>query len=352
VLLLVIIHNRLLFQGQTNESGLQFTEVKRQDLKVTLAASGTFTGEDSTSLRFKAPGKLAFVNIKMGDQVYTGEVLAGLDSRDISIQLQQAQNTLRDKQAALDKVLDDIHLFQYGNGGFSNIGSVNETMAQRQLRTVAEVARDNSFDSIRLAQVALSDTVLTSPISGVVTKANYFPGQVITATDTIDIVDFSKPSFEAEIDESDITKVSLGQKAEVTLNAYGEQVFPGIISEIIPQTKETTSGATVITVVVSLNGRSFKNISGLNGQVNIIWEEKANVLTIPIEALREDETVLVQTPDGLQENKVKVGLRSETEIEITEGLQEGQKVVTNPPSGPIASNRPFGGLFRSGSGRQ
>lgn len=333
VLILLLIHNRLIFPRPSQDSQLQFVTVARQDIKVTISTSGIFTGKDTASLHFKTGGKLAYVNIKTGDQVFAGETLAGLDTQDLAIQLQQANNTLRDKQAMVDKFLDDIHLFQYGNGGFDNIGSINETSAQRALRTTAEVTRDNAFDSIRASQLAFWDTTLTSPISGIVTKANIFPGQIIGATDIINIVDFSQPTFEADVEESDITKISAGQKAEVTLNAYGDKVFPGEINDIGLQTKNTSSGATVITVKVSLKDQTIQNIAGLNGQVNIITEEKTGVLTIPQEALREDGTVLIEAPQGVRPVKVTPGLKNDTNVEIVEGLKDGDRVMLNPPAG-------------------
>lgn len=349
VIILVLLHGRLLSPQSPPSNQLQSTEVKRQDIKVTVSTSGIFTGRDTASLHFKSAGKLTFINAKIGDQVFLGQVLAGLDTQELAIQLQQANNTLRDKQAALDKVLDDIHIFQYGNGGFEAVGSANETVTQRQLRTTAEVARDNAFDNIKTTQVAFQDTVLTSPISGIVTKANLFPGQIIGGADTIEVVDFSQPTFEADIDESDIVKISLGQEAEITLNAYGDKVFEGKITGINPQTRTTSNGATVITVKITLSDQSIKKIAGLNGQVNIILEEGKNVLTIPQEALREDDTVLVETSQGINPVKVTPGLRSDTDVEIKEGLKEGERVINNPPSGnQFGGNRnPLNGILRS-----
>lgn len=321
-------------QRQPSQNQLEFTPVKRQDLKVSVSTSGVFSGQDSVELHFKTAGKLAFINVKEGDQVFAGQTLAGLDTQDLSIAFQQAQNNLRDRQASVDKVLDDIHLFQYGNQ------TSGETMTQRQLRTTAEVARDNAFDSVKAAQRDFEDSFIVSPISGVVTKANLLPGQNVSGTDTLEVVDFSQSLFEADVDESDITKISAGQKAEVTLNAYGDKVFPGTVLEIIPQTKTTANGATVVTVKIVLNDQSIQKITGLNGQVSIITEEKNNVLTIPLEALRENQTVFIQTPQGIRLVKVTPGLASDTDVEIAEGLTDNDKVVKNPPGG-------LGGQFRT-----
>src|SRR5581483_5897049 len=176
-----------------------------------------------------------------------------LDVQQLNINLQQAQNNLASAQASVDKILDDIHLFQYGNGGFGNVGTANETETQRQARIAAQETRDSAVDSVKAAQRAFQDAVLYAPISGVVSQANPVPGQNITVADTIvQIVDDSQIIFAADVDESDIANISLNQPVQVSLNAYPDQTFNGFVSDITPVTKTTSSGATVVTVKVDL----------------------------------------------------------------------------------------------------
>ena len=328
VIILVILHGRLLFLQSTSSNQLQLTEVKRQDIKVIVSTSGIFTGKDTASLHFKSSGKLAYINAKIGDQVFSGQVLAGLDTQELAIQLQQANNTLRDKQAAVDKVLDDIHLSQYGMGGFDNVGSGNETMAQRQLRTAAEVTRDNAFDSLKLAQKALNDTLIISPTSGIVVQVNHVTGQVIGATEVVmKMVDTSNIYFSAEVDEADISKISLGQKTEVTLDAYPDKIWQGEVVEVQPQTKTTSTGATVVSVKIKLDRWDLNFINGLSGQASIILSEVKNTLTIPTEALRDDNTVLVLSDGRAKSKQIVPGIRSDQAVEIKEGLEENETII-------------------------
>lgn len=344
------------FVGRRQQPQLQFATVKRQDIKATVSSSGTLTGKASANLHFKGAGKLAYINVKAGDQVYAGQVLAGLDTQELAINLQQAQNTFRDKQAAVDKVLDDIHLFQYGNGGFANVGSSNETMTQRQLRTTAEVARDNAYDSVKLNQKAFEDAIIISPINGIVTQAIEVTGQTVTTADLIaQVIDTSGIYFDTEVDEVDLSQVSLGLKAEIILDAYPDQIFPGTVDQIIPQTKTTSSGATVVIVRIKLDSPKLTFVNGLSGQASIISTEAKGALTIPQEALREDNTVLTMQPQGLQPKQVTPGIRSDTDVEIKEGLSEDEKVLLNPPSSglPTRSRNPLQGFFRLfGGGRR
>lgn len=344
ILLLII-----LFFSSRQKAGLkmEFADVKRGDLQSITTASGKLAGQDSANLKFRSGGKLAFLSVKAGDRVFASQTIAGLDTQDLSIILQQAQNNLRDKQAALEKVLDDIHLFQYGNGGFSNIGTASETETQKQLRTSAEVARDNAEDNVRAAQRDFQDSVLSSPLPGLVIQADVLPGQFVGATDSIaQIVDDSVIYFNADVDEADIGHISFEQKAQVSLDAYPNQTFTGHIAQILPQTKTTSNNATVITVRILLNNPPHF-ISGLNGQTSIITSEVKNVLYIPQEAVRADETVVISSPSGIRSVKVTTGLRSDTDVEIKSGLSEGERVVTNPP-GTLSrgSSNPLNNIMR------
>ncbi len=318
------------FFGQKKQTPLQFTEVKKQDIKSIVSSSGALTGKNVADLKFKSSGKLSYINIKVGDSVYAGEVIAGLDTQDLSITLQQAQNTLRDKQALVDKALDDV-----------KDHSADESFTQRVTRTTAQVARDNAYDSVKAAQRAFQDTVIISPIAGLVTKAPYIPGQVIGSDAVAQVVDFSEVFFDTDIDEADIGKVSLGQKAEIILDAYPDQILEGVVDEIIPQTKETSSGATVITVRINLEDPAITPINGLSGQASIILDEAKSALTVPQEALREDNTIFVETAQGLRMEKVEVGIKSDTDVEIKKGLNEKDRVLLNPPANGtrISQNR-------------
>lgn len=334
VILVVAVVLGFNYFGKPKQTPLQFATVKKQDIKATVSASGTLNGKNTANLRFKVPGKLSYINVKTGDKVFAGQVLAGLDTQDLSIALQQAQNTLRDKQATVDKTVDDIHLFQYGNGGFSNVGTTNETMAQRQLRTTAEVTRDNAFDSIKESQRVFQDAVIISPISGVVTQAIEVPNQVVGATDLIaQVIDDSTTYFDAEVDEADIASVSMGQEAEISLNTYPDKTFKGQVEQIMPNTKTTSSNATVVIVRILLNETNIRNIPGLNGQATITVAKSSNVLSVPIESIQNDNTVFVSGPRGLTKVPITLGIKSDTDAEVKSGLFEGQQVILSPPAG-------------------
>ncbi len=309
----------------------QATSVKRQTIQQSISASGTLTGKETANLHFLSAGKLAEVAVKEGDRIEKDTKVASLDMQQLSINLAQAQNNLRSAQANVDKIIDDIHLNQYGNGGFDKVGSPEETQTQRNQRTAAEVSRDNAVDTLRTSQRAFQDALLLSPIAGIVTQTTPVQGQNVTAADLVaQVVDDTEIYLDAEVDEADIGNVSPGQQVNVTLNTYPDKTFHGVVSQIIPNTKTTTSGATVVITRVKLYEQSINFIANVNGQANIVTKESQNALTIPQDALVEDKFVYIKEGNNHKKVEVKTGISSETDVEILEGLTEGQQVVINP----------------------
>lgn len=337
VILVSLAGGFFFFSNRNKKEPIQFVSVKKQSIQSTVSTSGVLAGKNTANLKFRSSGKLAYINVKVGDQVQSGQTIAGLDTQDLAITLQQAQNTLRDKQAIVDKIYDDLKNH-----------STDETLAQRQTRTTTEVARDNAYDTLKAAQRDFQDSVIISPISGTVTQVNFVSGQSISTSDIISqVVDFSEVFFDADIDEADIGKITVGQKAQVSLNAYEGKVLTGNTNQLLPQTKTTSSGATVVTTRIKLDNPNINLIPNLNGQVNIITSEKDNALTIPLEALANDHTVLVRNQQGFRKTKVTEGIRSDTDVEILSGLKEGDTVIKNPSSVNLQrqGNNPF---FRLG----
>ena len=311
-----------IFSGNKKAAPDQFALAKRQDIQQEIAGSGTLTGKNSTSLHFKTSGKLAYININVGDEVFQGQVIAGLDTEDLSINLREAENTLRDKRAIVDKIHDDL----------KGVGA-SENYSQRQTRTTAEVAQDNAYEGFLTAQKALRDSVLYSPIPGIVTSALNIKGQAVSSTDTIaQVVDTSEIYFDTDIDEADIGKIKLGLPAKITLDSYPNTIYKGSIAQILPQTKTTSSGATVITIRIKLDNAPANFVNGLSGEASIILKSVKNALGIPQEALRDDNTVFVQTEKGLRPVKVTTGISSDTTVEIIKGLKENERVLLNPPA--------------------
>lgn len=318
----VLIGSYFLFRPKVAATELlQYAPVKRQNIAATISSSGKLTGKDVVDLKFKSGGKLAYINVKVGDRVKKGSVIAGLDTQQLAIDLRQAQNTYQDKQALAQKAEDD-----------AKNHDKDETFTQKATRTTAQIARDNAYDSVKEAQRAFQDIVIISPISGIITKADLVPGQIVSSDIIAQVVDVSEIFFDIDIDETDIDKISLALVTEVTLDSYPERIFYGNVEQILPVTSATSSGATIVTTRVKLLNFPDNFIAGLNGQASVILEQKENVLTIPLEALKDDGTVAVKSGNSYKFQKVASGIKSDTEVEIESGLGEEDSVALNPPA--------------------
>jgi RND family efflux transporter MFP subunit len=320
------------------EEPVQTVEVKTGEIKSVISASGTLEGTDSADLRFKISGKLNQITVKPGEKVEKGDLIASLDTQDLSINLQQARNTFIAKDATAKRVEDDV-----------KENENDENFTQQEERTAAQKARDNAFDDIKAAQRAFQDAYIYAPLSGIVTKADPNVGQIVSAADVIaQIVDESEYVFEAEVDESDLGQIQLGQAADITLNSYPDQTFKASVSKITPTTETTDSGGTVVIVKLALGKPAINFVSGINGQAEIITNQKNDVLIIPLEALMENEQssssndeVYIKKGDTFEKVKVETGIQSDIEVEVKSGLSPGDQVVTNPQAVKIPSDNQF-----------
>ncbi len=313
------------------EEPILTAEVKSGEVKSIISASGTLEGTDSADLRFKISGRLVNITVKAGERVEKGDLIASLDTQDLSIALQQAQNNFTAKDATAKRVEDDV-----------KDNSDDENHTQKEERVAAQTARDNAYDSIKAAQRAFQDANIYAPLSGIVTKADPNAGQNVSPSDVIaQIVDQSEYVFEAEVDESDLGQIKMGQPASISLNSYPDQTFEARVSEITPSTQSTDSGATVVIVKLSLGRPEINFVSGLNGQADIITNQVQNVTVIPLDALMENNEVYLKKGEAYEKVQIETGLQSDLEVEVKSGLTSGDLVVTNPAAVKIPSDEGF-----------
>lgn len=331
LLILIIAGAGYYFYPKPKVEPIQTIEVKTGEIKSIISTSGTLEGTDSADLKFKISGRLNQITVKPGERVEKGDLIASLDTQDLSIDLQQARNTFIAKDAVAKRVEDDV-----------KENDTDENFTQQEERTAAQKARDNAYDDIKAAQRAFQDAYIYAPLSGIVTKAAPNVGQNVSAADLIaQIVDETEYVFEAEVDESDLGRVKLGQSAEVTLNSYPDQTFKAAVSEITTTTETTDSGATVVIVKLALGKPAINFVSGLNGQADIITDQVSNVLVIPIDALMENDEVYIKKGETYEKVKLEIGLRSDTEVEVKSGIAVGDQIVTNPQAVKIENRNGF-----------
>ncbi len=292
------------------------TEVTRGKVVSYLSVSGQVKADQQAVLNFPAPGKLSYIGVKEGDLVKSGKLLASLDLGDLQTAWNRAyyQYLAADANAKLveDQVKDH---------------DKDESFVQKNTRVAAQTARDMAYDTMLAAERAINNAKLTAPFEGIVTTVTATAvGDTVSVTDGVTVVNPKSLYFSAEVDESDVGKVSQIQKVEVNLDAYPGEKFSASIGEIGFVSQLSSTGATVYPVKLRFPPEVLSKLRiGMNGDAKIILAVKENVLKLPVEAIVDGEVIL----DGQEKKKIKVvtGLEGDMDTEIVSGINEGIKVV-------------------------
>jgi len=185
---------------------------------------------------------------------------------------------------------------------------------------------------VAIIELQLRDSVIRSPMDGIVTKQDVRVGEAVTANTIVASV-ISETNFEiiANVSEADIAKLNLTNIAKVTLDAYGTEVFfEAVVSKINPAEKIIEGVPTYEITLQFINGDQ-KIRSGMTANIKIETARRENVVAIPQRAVitrNGGKTARLLTPEGIKEVNVTTGLRGSLgDIEIISGINEGDRVI-------------------------
>ena len=305
-----------LSRGSSDLEKIETSPVSRKNIKQEVIASGKITAENESNVKSAVSGKIVWVKVKEGDIVKKGTTIATIDRERYEIALRQAQQDVVAADAELVKVYDDI-----------SKGDSTETFDERIKRTAAEAKKNKAFDAVKLAERNLKDTVVSSPIAGAVIELNINAGEEITqAVEIAKVSQTGKIKFVAEVDEVDIVKVKKDDTVQIKLDAFEGKSFDSKISNIEATSITTSTGATAFEVEIDLDQQN-NFLIGMNGEANILISEVNDVLVVPIEAVFDDQYVYVDVDDKFEKKQIEVGLSSDFDIEVKNGLSEGDAVI-------------------------
>lgn len=302
-------------------------KVTKGELVESVSTSGKIKADQSATLTFLTPGKIVWLNAKSGDKVSQYQALASLDTVALNASYQMSLNNYRNAEAAVANTLDQVQ----GHSG-------NETYSQRAVRTAAEVARDNAYDALKAANDALNNAVLYAPFGGIVADVN----QVIAGTNSIPgvssitVVNPDSVYFEAEVEETDLPNVKIGQKVDVKLDAYPDEVYSGVVTNIgfVAFTSSTGGNAYKVKITMPKN-TDMKFKVGMQGDADIIFGRVDNTLKVSSQTLIENggkSYVWIYQNGKIKKTEVKAGAASSNDTEIKSGVNEGDILVESPLS--------------------
>jgi RND family efflux transporter MFP subunit len=301
---------------QKAASAEKIVAVFRTDVVSSITVAGEIAADKQAILNFPAPGKLSYIGVKVGDQAKNGHILAALDPGDLQTAWNRAYYTYIAADANAKQVEDAV------KGHDSD-----ESFAQKTARTAAQTARDEAYDAMLAARRAINNSRLVAPFDGIVTNVTATAvGDTVSVTDGVTVVDPTSLYFTAEVDESDVGKITLNEPVSVTLDAFPGENFSATISEIGFVSQLSSTGATIFPVKIKLDKSATPKLRiGMNGDADIILVVRKNVLSLPVEAVVDGKVTL--SDKEAKQTDIKTGLEGDTLVEIISGLNEGEKVV-------------------------
>ena len=323
---------------------------------VVLNATGYVVAQRKAAISSKATGRLEWLGVAEGSRVKEGDIIARIDARDVVAQAESADANVNAARAALVQAqaeeTDALAQLKRNQDllskGFVSAASV-DTAKARADRSVAAVANARANiapaeATARNAKVAVDYTIIRAPFDGVILSKSANVGDLVTpfsnAADSkgavVSMADMSTLEVEADVSESSLAKVKVGQPAEIVLDALPDTRFRGRISRMVPTIDR--SKATVMTKVKfdEIDPRILPEMSAKVSFLSqeVTPEQQKPMIAVNADAIvqRDGRTVVFAIRDGKAVAvPVTPGIKVGDVTSIAGAVKSGEKVVANPP---------------------
>lgn len=309
------------FFGRGSKVSYDVYTVTRQNISNTLELSGKVTAGSSANLRFLAGGLVTYIGPKEGDTVKKWQTLASVDTRQLQKVLDEKLNLYAIQRGTFDQtIVDNSHSIPGGELG----DTLKRLLAKNQYQL------DNTVKDVEYQALSVQLSRLTSPIAGVLIQSpTDLAGVQVLSTDVWVVVDPSSLYLSADLDETDLSRVSVGQKVIVTLDAFPDHPVTSSVRSIAFSPKETSTGTTY-EVKISLDPTGFPGLRlGLNGTASVVLKEDNQVLTLPASAVGNNNGtsfVYLKSGQNYVEKPLQIGIENGGFVEILGGVSEGDHV--------------------------
>ena len=306
--------------------------VTRRDLVEPLVVRGAVVAMPNQDVKIAAlvAGRVDNLPVAEGDWVKAGQRVAEIDPRPFVDQKRQAAAAVAQATAAVENARLNFErterLFQRG------IAAGKEVEDARAQRASADAALEQASASLETADRQLSRAHVTSPIAGQVVKRLVSVGEQVDGTagqPIVEVANLDHVEIAAAIPAEHLGRVRVGQRADVSSDAYAGRTFDGEIIAIAPAVDGATNTA-LARIRLANTGRLLK--VGMFAQAQIGVSERKGVLTVPPSAVsKRDDTAAVYVVSGAVATRMKVtlGLETTEAVEIASGLAEGQTILTS-----------------------
>jgi membrane fusion protein, multidrug efflux system len=287
--------------------------LKRAEMVAVYSGTAPIEAHEEATVVAKVGGEVRQIFVEEGDAVQAGQVLARLDGDRLRLTLAQTDANLRKLERDYKRTLE-----------LAEKGLVPKSTAENT-RYDLDALRAG-YDSARLE---LSYTEIRAPINGVISARKIKVGNTIGPNDpTFTVTDLDPLLAFVHVPEKEFRKIAPGQNAEVVIDALGSARFTGTISRISP-TVDPQTGTFRARVEVPDATRTLK--PGMFARVNIVYERRQQALQLPRTSILDadgQQSVFVVVNGKAEQRMIRTGLASGGWIEVLEGLEGGEQVVT------------------------
>ena len=336
--------------GGKKEEDINFKEEKvaLKTLQNSVTATGTIEAVTSVTVGTQVSGIVNKLYVDYNSQVKKGQVIAELDKTNLLSELNTAKANLASAQSSLNYQAANMERYKtlYKKGLVSADEYENALLTYRQAKEQVASSKEN----VQRAQTNLGYATITSPIDGTVISKSVEEGQTVAASfNTPELFtiakDLTNMQVVANVDEADIGNVKEGDRVTFTVDAYPDDTFEGTVKQVRLEAT-TTNNVVTYEVVISAPNADLKLKPGLTANVTIYTQERSGVLAVANKALRftptketvgKDKKIVdckgknkVWTLNGntLTAHPVTIGQSDGINTEITKGLKQGEKIVT------------------------
>ena len=321
-----------------------------------LNATGYVVAQRKAAVASKATGRLEWLGVREGSRVRQGEVLARLENRDVTAQLEQAAASIKVAQANLEQGQAEMTEAARARDRSAELLARNfvstaahDTAVARYDKAKAAIAGFKASIAVaqanyRAAQVTVEQTLIRAPFDGVVLTKNANVGDVITpfssATGSqaavVTMADMTTLEVEADVSEASVGKVRLEQPCEIQLDALPDMRFRGSVNRMVPTVDRAKA---TVTVKVRFVDKDERVLPEMTAKVAFLTRELEEGARVPRTAVQPSavverdgkRVVYAVRDDRAFAVPVETGEKIGEMVEIVKGVQVGDKVLARPP---------------------
>jgi RND family efflux transporter MFP subunit len=319
-------------RGREPALGGEIVHVDRRTIGSAVKATGVVKPRIGAEVKVgsRVSGVVARLHVRIGDTVERGQLLAELETRELSAKRDQASAALASAEANLRYAESDL-VRKRELAAAQLISAADLDVAERS-RAVASQQRSEAAANLDYAHTQLAYSRITAPIAGVVASVATQEGETVAASFAaptfVTLIDLARLEVWAYVDETDIGRIQKGQVARFTVDTYPDHEFEGRVTAVYPQAEIRDNVVNYVTVVTFDSPRDRTLRPEMTTTVRIALERRENVLALPRRALRREQgRTFVLTPSG-ERRFVTVGSRDETYCEVVDGLRQGDEVIS------------------------